>query len=120
MGDSSLSACIQSIVAFATQPLSAANGADGALASDAFDDVVVEPLIVAFAVVMGHELRERMTEVPLTERNQMVQAFPVRLLSSASVRWREIWSMNVSSGCGVEPTCGPGGSGVQSRTACKT
>ena len=57
------------------QPVTAANGADRMRAAVPLDKGVAEPLMVAFAMVMAQELRERTTEVPLTERNQADQAF---------------------------------------------
>lgn len=45
------------------------------LPSNTLDQVVGETLMVAFAMGVNHELRERLTEVPLTQRNDPVQAF---------------------------------------------
>ena len=39
------------------------------------NQLVAEALMVAFAVVVEHELGERPTEVPLTQPNDPVQAF---------------------------------------------
>ena len=36
---------------------------------------VAEPLMVAFAVVMGHEVFQRATEVPLAQRHNAIQTF---------------------------------------------
>ena len=57
-----------------TQTLAAANGGAGARGSDDFDEFVAESLMVAFAVIVLHELRERMPQVPLTKRYEAVQA----------------------------------------------
>ncbi len=51
----------------ATQTL-AANGVCGSRGSHDFDEFIAEPLMVASAVIVLHELRERMPQVPLTER----------------------------------------------------
>jgi hypothetical protein len=43
--------------------------------SDTVDQLIAEALMVAFAMIVDHELRERPTEMRLTKRNQAVQAF---------------------------------------------
>jgi hypothetical protein len=45
------------------------------LASNTIDQLVAEALMVAFAVVVDHEFRDRTTEVPLTQRYDPLQAF---------------------------------------------
>jgi hypothetical protein len=57
-----------------TQTLAAANGCARTRGSDVFDQFVAEPLMVAFAVIVDCEFRERMPRVPLTERYEAVQA----------------------------------------------
>ena len=52
----------------------AANRGAGTRESDAVDQFVAEPLMVALAVIVNHELRESMPQVPLTERYEAVQA----------------------------------------------
>jgi len=44
------------------------------LVSNPVDQLVAETLMVAFAMIVNHELRQRPTEVPLTEGNHAVQA----------------------------------------------
>ena len=39
------------------------------------DEFVVEGLMTAFPTIVDHELRERTTEVPLTDKNHAFQAF---------------------------------------------
>jgi hypothetical protein len=41
----------------------------------AVDQFIAEALMVALAMIVGHELGERATEMPLTERNHVVRAF---------------------------------------------
>jgi hypothetical protein len=43
--------------------------------SNTLDQFVAEALMVAFAMVVDHELPERTTQMPLTQRNEVVQAF---------------------------------------------
>jgi hypothetical protein len=50
-----------------------ANGAG--VTWDTVDQFIAEASMVAFAMVVGHELGERTTEMPLPERNHAVQAF---------------------------------------------
>lgn len=45
------------------------------LASDTVNQVVAETLVIALVMIVRDELGERATEVPLTERNDAVQAF---------------------------------------------
>jgi hypothetical protein len=49
------------------------DGAAG-MGSSIVDQVVAEALMVAFAMIMDHELGERTTKVPFPERNHAVQA----------------------------------------------
>jgi hypothetical protein len=58
----------------ATDPLAPSNPPSSDLAST-IDQLVAEALMVAFAVVVDYELRERATEVALTQRYDPVQAF---------------------------------------------
>jgi hypothetical protein len=51
------------------------NGAAVMLVSNTVNQVVAEALMVALAMIVNHELCERPTEVPLTQRNDPVQAF---------------------------------------------
>jgi hypothetical protein len=39
------------------------------------DEVVADALMVTFTVIVGHELRERAAQVPLSERNEAVETF---------------------------------------------
>jgi hypothetical protein len=57
----------------ATQTLSPANG-DAGIRRHSVDQFVAEPLMIAFAVVVDHDLRERMPQVPLTDRDETIQA----------------------------------------------
>jgi hypothetical protein len=41
----------------------------------AVDQFIAEALMVALAMIVDHELGERATDMPLTERNHAVQAF---------------------------------------------
>jgi hypothetical protein len=59
----------------ATDALTPPNGAAGIVLSNTIDQFVCKALMVAFAMIVDYELRERPTEVPLTERNHAVQAF---------------------------------------------
>jgi hypothetical protein len=52
----------------ATDPLAPSNPPSTNLVSTTIDQLVTEALMVAFAVVVDHELRERATEVVLTQR----------------------------------------------------
>ena len=56
----------------ATETLSPANG-DAGMRRDTVDQFVAEPLMIALAVIVDHELREGMPQVPLTERDETVQ-----------------------------------------------
>jgi hypothetical protein len=47
------------------------------LVSNIGDYVVADPLMVASAMIVDEKLRQRTAEVPLTQRNEMVQAFPL-------------------------------------------
>src|SRR4029453_3241909 len=55
--------------------LSATNGTDNMLLLRHVDQLVAEPLMVAFAMVMGHEVGKCPPEMPFTERNEAVEAF---------------------------------------------
>ena len=59
----------------ATDALAPPNPPAGMLASNTIDQLVAEALMVAVAVVVDDELRERTTEVPLTQRYDPLQAF---------------------------------------------
>jgi hypothetical protein len=59
----------------ATDAPAAPDSPAGFLASNTIDQLVAKALMVAFAMVVDHELRERTTEVPLTQRYDPVQAF---------------------------------------------
>jgi hypothetical protein len=45
------------------------------LTSIVVDYVVADPLMVASAMIVDEKLRQRTAEVPLTQRDEMVQAF---------------------------------------------
>lgn len=79
-----------------TQTLAAANGDARTRAADAFDEFVAESLTVAFAVVVGHELREGTPQVPITKRDQAVQAF---LFDRANKRLRMRVAIRRATGC---------------------
>ena len=59
----------------AADTLKPLNAAGVTRVSDTIDQFVVEALMVAFAVIVNHELRERTTEMPFTEWNHAIQAF---------------------------------------------
>jgi hypothetical protein len=59
----------------ATEALTPPNGADVMPVSNTVNQVVAETLMIALAMIVRDELGERSTEVPLTERNDAVQAF---------------------------------------------
>jgi hypothetical protein len=59
----------------ATDALAPPNAPAGMLASNTIHQFVAEALMVAFAVVVDHELRERAPEVPLTQLYDPLQAF---------------------------------------------
>ena len=59
----------------ATHPLAPPNAAVLRLNLHAVDQFIAEALMVALAMIVGHELGERATEMPLTERNHPIQAF---------------------------------------------
>ena len=58
-----------------TDALTPPNGARVMLASGTVNQVVAETLVIALVMIVRDELGERATEVPLTERNDAVQAF---------------------------------------------
>ena len=58
-----------------THPLAAPHAAAPRLNLHAVDQFVAKPLMVALGMVMDHEVGERAPEVPLTQRNQPIQAF---------------------------------------------
>ena len=57
-----------------TQTLATVNGAAWARQPDAVDELIAEALMVAFAVIVPHKLREGMPQVPFTEQYEAVQA----------------------------------------------
>jgi hypothetical protein len=59
----------------ATEALTPPNSAGVTCVWVAVDQFIAEALMVALAMIVGHELGERPTEMPLTERNHAVQAF---------------------------------------------
>ena len=59
----------------ATDALAPPNGAGVMLVADTVNQVVAETLMIALAMIVRDELGERTTEVPLTEKNDAVQAF---------------------------------------------
>jgi hypothetical protein len=60
----------------ATHPLAAPHAAVLRLNVHAVDHLVAKPLIFALAMVVDHEVGEHTPEVPLTQRNHPIQAFP--------------------------------------------
>ena len=67
--------CGSIITEEATNPLAAPDAAVLRLNLNAVDQLVAKPLMVALAMVMDHEVGERTSEVPLTQRNDPIQAF---------------------------------------------
>ena len=59
----------------ATEALTPPNGADVVPVSSTVNQVVAATLMIAHAMIVRDELSERTREVPLTERNDAVQAF---------------------------------------------
>jgi hypothetical protein len=62
------------VVEKATDALRAPNAAAVMLASTTVDQFVAEPLMIALAMIVDEELGERTAEMPLTNRNEAVQA----------------------------------------------
>src|SRR5262245_18039802 len=57
-----------------TQALAAANSCAGTRGVDAVDEFVAKSLMVAFTIGVSHELRQGTPQVPLTKRDEAVQA----------------------------------------------
>ena len=67
----------------ATDALTSADRTIDALPWRTIDELVAQPLVVSFTVVMGDELAERTTEVPLSERNATVEALAMVKMAAA-------------------------------------
>jgi hypothetical protein len=59
----------------ATEALTPPNSTGVTCVWVAVDQFIAEALMVALSMIVGHELGERATEMPFTERNDTVQAF---------------------------------------------
>jgi len=57
------------------EALTATNRTEGTSITRGVDKVVADPLMVPFTVVVGLELGKRTMEVPLSERDEVVEAF---------------------------------------------
>jgi hypothetical protein len=68
------------------QALPPPNASAGVLVFNTIDQFVAEALMVAFAMIVDHKLRERTTEVSLTQRNLVSGKLPRQKHESATRR----------------------------------
>ena len=61
------------------------------LVASTIDEIVPEALVIAFAMVVEDVLGKRVTEVPLTQRNETIQALFLDRLDESLGESVQVW-----------------------------